>query len=68
MNLRVSYGFPLFGNSRLEAIGEVFNLFNAKNPGTFPGSQLSSNFMQPTEVLGRLPEPRAARRADRVPV
>ncbi len=35
MNLRVSYGFPLFGNSRLEAIGEVFNLFNAKNPGTF---------------------------------
>ena len=69
MNLRVSYGFPLFGNSRLEAIGEVFNLFNAKNPGTFTANQSSSsNFMQPTGVLGRLPEPRAAGWADRVPV
>ena len=32
MNLRVSYGLRLVGSSRVEAIGEVFNLFNAKNP------------------------------------
>ena len=31
-NLRVSKGFRLFGTARIEAIGEVFNLFNAKNP------------------------------------
>ena len=32
MNLRVSKGFGLFGSARIEAIGEVFNLLNAKNP------------------------------------
>ncbi len=57
MNLRVSYGFPLFGNSRLEAIGEVFNLFNAKNPGTFIANQSASNFMQPTEFSGDFQNP-----------
>ncbi len=33
MNLRVSKSFPLGGRMRVEAIGEVFNLFNALNPG-----------------------------------
>ncbi len=32
LNMRISRSFPLFGHSRIEAIGEVFNVFNAKNP------------------------------------
>jgi outer membrane receptor protein involved in Fe transport len=58
MNLRLSYSFPLFANTRLEAIGEVFNLFNAKNPTNFNTSQFStagaplSSFMQPTRFSG----------------
>jgi Carboxypeptidase regulatory-like domain/TonB dependent receptor len=56
MNLRVSYGFRLYGNARVEAIGEVFNLFNALNPGTFTGNQLS-DFMQPHEFSGDFQNP-----------
>jgi hypothetical protein len=58
MNVRLSYSFRLIGNTRLEAIGEVFNLFNAKNPGGFSTSQFStagaplSSFMQPTTFAG----------------
>jgi hypothetical protein len=33
LNLRVSKGFRIAGSARIEAIGEVFNLFNALNPG-----------------------------------
>src|SRR5206468_57699 len=33
LNLRVSKGFRIAGTARIEAIGEVFNLFNALNPG-----------------------------------
>jgi TonB dependent receptor-like, beta-barrel len=33
LNLRVSKGFGLVGGMRIEAIGEVFNLLNAVNPG-----------------------------------
>jgi hypothetical protein len=57
MNLRVSYGFPIFGNARVEAIGEVFNLFNAKNPATFTSNQSSSTFMQPQEFSGDFQNP-----------
>ena len=32
LNLRVSRAFPIGHGMRVEAIGEVFNLFNAKNP------------------------------------
>jgi hypothetical protein len=32
-NLRVSKSFPLSGRMRVEAFGDVFNLFNALNPG-----------------------------------
>jgi hypothetical protein len=34
-NLRVSKSFNLMGRSRVEAIGEVFNLFNMVNPSGF---------------------------------
>ena len=32
LNLRLSKSIRLRGNARIEAIAEVFNLFNAKNP------------------------------------
>ena len=34
-NLRVSNGLPSGGLARIEAIGEIFNLFNAENPAAF---------------------------------
>jgi hypothetical protein len=63
MNLRLSKSFSLGGQVRLEAIGEVFNLFNARNPATFTGRQFSatgaplSSFMQPTEFAGDFQNP-----------
>jgi outer membrane receptor protein involved in Fe transport len=62
-NLRVSKGFRLFGRTQIEAIGEIFNLFNAKNPATFTARRLSaagaplSSFMQPTEFAGDFQNP-----------
>jgi hypothetical protein len=56
-NLRVSKAFPLGGSFRIEAIGEVFNLFNAKNPSTFVTNQSSSRFMQPNEYSGDFQNP-----------
>lgn len=58
MNLRVSYNLRLVGSSRVELIGEVFNVLNAKNPGGFNTSQFNTNgtsnpnFMQPTTFAG----------------
>jgi outer membrane receptor protein involved in Fe transport len=62
MNLRMSYNLRLMGSSRVELIGEVFNLFNAKNPGGFNTSQIFASgaqvnqpnpaFMQPTTFAG----------------
>ena len=64
MNLRVSKGFRLTGAARVEAIAEVFNLFNAKNPAipvttrrlSAAGAALSS-FMQPTAFAGDFQQP-----------
>jgi hypothetical protein len=60
MNLRVSRSFRLAGSARIEAIAEVFNLFNAKNPFiptstnrlNGSGTQELSTFMQPTHFAG----------------
>jgi hypothetical protein len=47
----------------VEAIGEVFNLFNAKNPSTFVATRLlgdgtpNANFLQPTEYSGDFQNP-----------
>ena len=63
MNLRVSKSFRIYRNSRVEAIGEVFNLFNAKNPATFTPTRLlgdgtaNPNFLQPTEYSGDFQNP-----------
>ena len=41
------------GSARIEAIGEVFNLLNAKNPAfTITQNQLSASFMQPNAYRG----------------
>lgn len=52
-NIRVSYGFQVKGSARIEAIGEVFNVFNAKNPAfTITQNQTSAAFMQPNAFAG----------------
>jgi hypothetical protein len=64
LNLRVSRGFRAGGSARVEAIAEVFNLFNAKNPYiplttrrlSASGAPLSS-FMQPTAFAGDFQQP-----------
>ncbi len=57
MNLRVSRSFRIYGNARVEAIGEIFNVFNAKNPSTFVTNARSSRFMQPNEYSGDFQNP-----------
>ena len=63
MNLRMSYGIKLYGNAHVEAIGEIFNVFNAKNPSGFVASRLlgtgapNPDFMQPTEFSGDFQNP-----------
>ena len=59
MNLRVSRAFSLgVGSARLEAIAEVFNLLNAKNPNfTIVNNQTSAQFMQPDAFAGDFQQP-----------
>ena len=63
MNLRLSYGFRLWGSSRIEAIGEIFNVLNAKNPSAFTPTRLlgtglpNPDFMQPTNFSGDFQQP-----------
>jgi hypothetical protein len=59
LNLRVSRSFRLMGTARIEAIAEVFNLFNATNPFIPLTTQQLTNattqnpqFMQPTAFAG----------------
>jgi len=53
----VSKGFQLPGSMRIEAIGEVFNLLNAKNPASFVANQNSARFMQPNAFAGDFQQP-----------
>ena len=63
MNLRVSKSFRLVGSSKIEAIGEIFNVLNAKNPASFRGARLlgtgapDPNFLQPSEYSGDFQNP-----------
>ena len=63
LNLRVSRGFRVAASLRIEAIAEVFNLFNAKNP-SLPISQrrqtggtINPQFMQPERYAGDVGQP-----------
>jgi hypothetical protein len=63
LNLRVSRAVPLTGRVRLEAIAEVFNLFNAANPalpvttGRLSGAAPNGQFMQPLMFAGDVGQP-----------
>jgi hypothetical protein len=70
MNVRVSRTFRLAGHTSIEAIGEVFNLFNAINPANIErvisnvtqtvrlvGGAANSNFMQPSRFAGDFQQP-----------
>jgi hypothetical protein len=66
VSLRVNKTIRLMGNARVEAIGEVFNLFNAKNPGGFIGRRylgtiasktVNPDFMRPTVYSGDFQQP-----------
>jgi hypothetical protein len=66
LNIRVTKVFHLAGRANVEAIGELFNLFNTVNPGTFlnivntqAGTQ-DPTLLQPTTFSGdfRRPEQR----------
>ena len=48
LNIRVTKVFHLAGRANVEAIGEVFNLFNTVNPGTFLTTVTTSGTQDPT--------------------
>jgi hypothetical protein len=65
-NLRVTKAFPLMGHTRVEAIAEVFNLFNALNPSDFTVSRFTGTvanktpnpeFLRPTTYSGDFQQP-----------
>jgi hypothetical protein len=65
MNLRVSKSFRFYGTARIEAIAEIFNVFNAKNPALPITSQRvnattgvqQASFMQPVAYAGDFQQP-----------
>jgi hypothetical protein len=70
LNLRVSKSFRLGGRANIEAIGEIFNLFNAINPNNFErtvsavvqsvrlvGGAANPNYMQPSRFAGDFQQP-----------
>jgi outer membrane receptor protein involved in Fe transport len=70
MNVRVSRTFRLAGHTNVEAIAEVFNLFNAINPANIErvisnvtqtvrlvGGAANPNFMQPSRFAGDFQQP-----------
>ena len=65
-NIRLSKRIVLLGGSRVEVIGEVFNLLNASNPSAFNARRLlgsiqspvaNPDFMQPTSFSGDFQRP-----------
>ena len=70
LNLRVARTFHVGGRANVEAIGEIFNLFNAINPANFErvvssvtqtvrlvGGAPNPNFMQPSRFAGDFQQP-----------
>jgi hypothetical protein len=51
-DLRLSKRFGLGGRAHVEAIAEMFNVFNATNPGGYVGNERSTSFGQPTTYAG----------------
>jgi hypothetical protein len=66
LNVRVSRLFKLAGRARIDAIAEVFNLFNSENPDGFVTRRYTGSvaipvpnptFMQPTTYAGDFRQP-----------
>jgi hypothetical protein len=66
LNVRVSRFFKLTGRARIDAIAEVFNLFNSDNPDSFVTRRYTggvafpvpnATFMQPTTFAGDFHQP-----------
>ena len=70
LNLRVSRTFHLMGRANVEAIGEIFNLFNAINPANIESTisgvvqtvrlvsgAANPTYMQPTRFAGDFQQP-----------
>ena len=58
VNMRASRAFSITERARIEAIVEVFNLFNASNPFLpFTTSRASGNFMTPQAYAGDVGQP-----------
>ena len=63
LNLRVARAFSLGGTARIEAIAEIFNVFNAKNPfialsqRRILSGQPNPGFMQPSAYAGDVGQP-----------
>jgi hypothetical protein len=64
VNMRVSRSFALGAGVHLEALAEVFNLFNAKNPSipvstvrTSRSGAVQANFMMPSAYAGDVGQP-----------
>jgi hypothetical protein len=70
LNVRVSRTFHIVGSANVEAIAEIFNLFNAINPNAFErttsgvvqtvrlvGGAPNPNFMQPSRFAGDFQQP-----------
>jgi hypothetical protein len=64
LNLRISRQFPLWHAARIDAIAEIFNVFNAKNPfiplttqRVSPAGAPIASFMQPTAFAGDFQQP-----------
>jgi hypothetical protein len=57
VNMRISKGFRM-ARARIEAIAEVFNLFNARNPAlSLTQNASATNFMQPAAYAGDTNQP-----------
>jgi hypothetical protein len=63
LNVRISKRFALGRSSRLELIGELFNLFNVSNPAAFNRQRLlglnnpNPDFLQPASFAGDFQQP-----------
>jgi hypothetical protein len=74
LNLRLSKSFAPAGHARIEAIAEVFNVFDALNPAfaltsqRLAGGVQRASFMQPVGFAGdfRQPEQRVGQLGFRV--
>jgi hypothetical protein len=52
LDLRLSKIVKFSSSASIEAMAEVFNVFNSTNPAGFVGNQSAANYLQPTRFAG----------------